>query len=444
MTKGAGFSETHVANLNPLENCQENIKPSFENESPTNETINHVRKDTFLDDVNLVNSLHNNFQHQDNVTILPQNTEIKTKEITLAPSNSDVETSLSIGDQLRLKRLADTNETDDKTSCYNDVAPQGNELELTTNCFQITDLCTLLSLETVESFKTGAFPLNVDKRRKHKAKAEQKLPKTDLQANLLFSEEKVSGVTHVRETVKREEKHNADDYVTHRTKNMLQTKGMSTTSTYFKKQKSRNKRKQKNTKENFPRLPPLLSLGLYDDVNLSMVDAMTDEKCSKPIVTYYKGSLIYQGDTNVGSIPENRIAGNKKNDLNHFTYEAGKYDHYLSDQNCSGTKTSYFDRMAFAGMQYAIRKELDNALQSNDNKQRNEKQDNASEDKINTKLQADQISDGKEVGQNTSMEDWIQKKSTIRHNEKVNEVCCSDSSRVQSQKEFLGSFKNTK
>ena len=409
---------------NLSKNSQENIKVSFEIESPTKDIVNGGLNDNCFRDDTLGNSLHANSTYQDNISNLFKKSQTQKEESSI--SSSDIEKSKSVGNQLAFKRDV-ANDNDDNVYYCNNVVHDVNDFKLTTNYSPVQDLCTLLSLEALNKHGQDDFSIEINKMRKEeKELKDKKNANADFHLGRSFCREKSSGILNIVETQKMGQKHSTK-----------------TGNTHQKTHKTGHKKKRKLNRERFPYLPPLLSLGVYDDINISMEDTLPDKKSSKPIVTYYNGSLIYSDNKRSDVGAKNGEKEIKKNDSNHLTYKAGQYDNYLEDQNTSATKTRYSDHTAFAGMQYAIRKELDKALQRDEIKQRIEKPNLESIDDSNSKLHDEKLLIKGESVQNTYVAEVMEPKNCTECHEDNHEESRPNSRSMPSQIILTGSFKNT-
>ena len=245
-----------------------------------------------------------------------------------------------------------------------------NDLVLATYPIEIKDFCTLLPTGIVDSLKkkddsSGTSKETISKKRfkketflKEKSRMNNDFAK-EVTSNLLYIEQTKGTFvepTHLKDILEPKIK-------------VTDTKRIGRMLTSCNKQTLGKKKKRKQHKDLCPGIPQLLSLGLYDDIKASIEDAQSHRKVSKVVIRYHEGSLFYEHNNNEKDVP-NKCRGPSRNlDKNQnisakqLKYEAGKYDACLNDLD---TNSRCIDRRAFAGMQYAIRKELDITFHKNE------------------------------------------------------------------------------
>ena len=245
-----------------------------------------------------------------------------------------------------------------------------NDLVLATYPIEVKDVCTLLPLGIVDSWKKidNYSSTNKETISKKRLKKETFL-KEKSRMNNDFAKEVTSNLLYIEQTKDTfVEPTHLEDIFEPKIKKK-DTKSLNRKLTSCNNQTHGKKKKLKQHKDVCPGIPQLLSLGLYDDIKASIEDAQSYKGASKIVIRYHEGSLFYEHDNNEKDEP-NKCRGPSRNldknqniSANQFKYEAGKYDACLNDLD---TNSRCIDRKAFAGMQYAIRKELDKTLQQNE------------------------------------------------------------------------------
>ena len=238
-----------------------------------------------------------------------------------------------------------------------------NDLVLATNSIEVKDFCTLLPSGIVDSLKkkNNYSGINKEPHSKKRLKKETFLKEMsrknndlakEVTSNLLYIEQaKGASVepTHLKDIFEPKLK-------------ITDTKRLSKKLTSCNNQTLDKKKKLKQHKDLCPSIPQLLSLGLYDDIKASIEDAQSYQGASKVVIRYHEGSLFYEHDNNIKGEPyecrgpSRYLDKNQNISAKRLKYESGKYDACLNDLD---TNSRCIDRRAFAGMQYAIRKELD-------------------------------------------------------------------------------------
>ena len=257
---------------------------------------------------------------------------------------------------------------DTDNSPHNDH--EENDLVLATNPIEVKDFCTLLPSGIVDSLKkknnysgTNKEPHSKKRLKKETFLKEMSRKNNDLAkkvtSNLLYIEQAKGAFvepTHLKDIFEPKLK-------------VTDTKRLSKKLTSCNNQTLGRKKKLKQHKDLCPSIPQLLSLGSYDDIKASIEDAQSYQGASKVVIRYHEGSLFYEHDNNEKGEPNECRGPSRYLDKNQnisakrLKYESGKYDACLNDLD---TNSRCIDRRAFAGMQYAIRKELDRTLQKNE------------------------------------------------------------------------------
>jgi hypothetical protein len=280
-------------------------------------------------------------------------------------SQSEVKNSESLGKQLSSNCGVANVEIVILDHCTN-VADKNSILELAPNCFEIEELCTLLPLTEFDNTRKNRSSIQVIEFKKNNALLQQnKISIADLPRPINFEQEIISSLLGIEETEKIVHK---CEYVNNKVHSSTKTSPekdlRKKKPSVHKLKKLRSKIKRGENDKEFPFLPPLLSLGLYDDIDISVQDFQPNSKYSRPIIKYHEGSLIYGNYEPIHKSSNGNKVDTGTTDPSLFTYKAGKYNDCISDVDKSREGGNYLNRRDFAGMQYAIRRELDKTLQS--------------------------------------------------------------------------------
>ena len=245
-----------------------------------------------------------------------------------------------------------------------------NNLVMATYPLELKDFCNLLPSGIVDNLKKRDDYSDNNKETISKTRLKkEKFLKENSRMNNDFAKEVISNLLYIEPTKGTfVEPTNLNDIFEPKLKE-TDTKCLSKTFTSCNKQTLGKKKKMKQHKDLCPSIPQLLSLGLYDDIKASIEDAQPYQEASKVVIRYHEGSLFYEhnnnkkGKPNECRGPSRNLDKNQNISAKRLKYESGKYDACLNDLD---TNSGCIDRRAFAGMQYAIRKELDKTLQKNE------------------------------------------------------------------------------
>ena len=245
-----------------------------------------------------------------------------------------------------------------------------NDLVLASYPLEPKDLCTLLPSGIDDSLKKKGKYSGINKETISKTRLKkEKFLKENSRMNNDFAKEVTSNLLYIELTKGTfVDPTHLEDVFEPKIKE-TDTKHLSRKLTSCNNQTPGKKKKLKQHKDVYTGIPQLLSLGLYDDIKASIEDAQSYKGASKVVIRYHEGSLFYEQDNNEkdepnkSRDPSRNIDKNQNISANQLKYESGKYDASLNDLD---ENSRCIDRRAFAGMQYAIRKELDKTLQKNE------------------------------------------------------------------------------
>ena len=227
--------------------------------------------------------------------------------------------------------------------------------EISNDFSQMKDLCTLLPIATFDNLKNTSMLPNERKKMKNSKQFQTNDNFNDFQAKKDVEIDVLSNLLNVgdaEETVK------GQHQILFKPSPIIQLSSHDKGKKELNRNKSKRKCHGKATNVKFPILPPLLSLGMYDEINSSLHDKQEDKTSSKLVIKYHEGSLIYEKGQAQHQISAGPNDGTKRSNDKQQEYESGKYDEFIS---CM--ESNILDKMGFANMQYAIRKKLDLDLQ---------------------------------------------------------------------------------
>ena len=250
---------------------QKDSRDSLKNSSSIRNTVNVSRNDNCLkDEVSISCALHSDDMSKIEIENSLKITEAQRQEESLSQSHLIIDEFKHLDNFLTSKSYVKT----DNALYRNDVIRQVNDPKLATNYSQLKDICTLLSSEMLENIgqKTASFSTNKTAGSiKRSRKSENRT--VDSRRDYCEQNEKSLNVPSIVEKRKRTPT------------NYGKTKSMQTSpNPYSNKRKNLKKYGERKEKviPKTPSLPPLLSLGRYDDASLSVHDSLSNEKYYKP------------------------------------------------------------------------------------------------------------------------------------------------------------------
>lgn len=222
---------------------------------------------------------------------------------------------------------------------------------------KVDNLCKLLPIVTLDNLNEGLGPSNTRIGRKKSSQ----ISTTSLEN---FEDEVLANLLNIEEETNNKE--GSQQLMNKPLSNIKRSKDVKSS------KEQRKKSSRKKHKQEYPILPQLLSLGVYDNINSSVEDTRDNKRSSKLVVKYHEGSLIYEKN---GRPIENPKCDKDsiRNSQTPTMYESGKYDEYLTRVEEVAKENSHVHKLGFSNMQYAIRKELDRTLQTDAVKDSNEK-----------------------------------------------------------------------
>ena len=208
---------------------------------------------------------------------------------------------------------------------------------------KIKDLCTLIPLKAIEQLNKD---LEVSKISKRKKKNMFQAPTNTSHTQSISNE--MNNFAFINGPM-------AEGFT-----NELSVKGLSNQKS---KKKERKKSKRNHDEQSFPTIQPLLSLGKFDDINESLDNNSNYKNGPNFVIRYHQGSLIYE--VNGKQLENSNSDSNeiKTNVEKKVYYKSGKYDEYLKRVEEVAEENNHIHKLGFPNLQYAIRKELDQALQ---------------------------------------------------------------------------------